>query len=46
MNYPAEGLRRCYLDRKKKSVEDIDYDDMIDMNYSPEEIAEIKGETT
>jgi hypothetical protein len=43
MNYPVEGLRKCYFDRKKKSIEDIDYDDILDMDYSPDEIAQIKG---
>jgi hypothetical protein len=44
MNYPVEGLRRCYFDRKK-SVDNIDDDDILDsdMGYSPDEIAEIKG---
>jgi hypothetical protein len=42
MNYPVDGLRRCYFERKK-SVDTIDDDDILDMDYSPEEIAEIKG---
>jgi hypothetical protein len=42
MNYPIEGLRRCYFDRKK-SVDNIDIDDILDMDYSPDEIAAIKG---
>jgi hypothetical protein len=44
MNYPLEGLRRCYFDRKK-SIDNIDDDDLLDfdMGYSPDEIAEIKG---
>jgi hypothetical protein len=42
MNYPLEGLRKCYFDRKK-SVDNIDDDDLFDMDYSPEEIAAIKG---
>jgi hypothetical protein len=41
MNYSVEGLRRCYFERKK-SFDNIDDDDILDMNYSPEEIAEIK----
>jgi hypothetical protein len=42
MNYPLEGLRRCYFERKK-SVDNIDDGDMLDMDYSPDEIARIKG---
>ena len=42
MNYPVEGLRRCYFDRKR-SVDNIDDDAILDMDYSPEEIAEIRG---
>ena len=42
MNYPLEGLRRCYFDRKKSAV-NFDDDDILDLGYSPEEIAEIKG---
>jgi hypothetical protein len=41
MNYPVEGLRKCYFDRKK-SVENFDENDMLDMGYSPEETFEIK----
>ena len=43
MNYPVDGLRRCYFDRKK-STSNFDDGDLLDMGYSPEEIAEIKGE--
>ncbi len=43
MNYPADGLRRSYFDRKK-STSNFDDDDLIDMGYSPEEIKAIKGE--
>jgi hypothetical protein len=43
MNYPVDGLRRCYLERKK-SASNFDDDDLLDMGYSPEEIAEIKGQ--
>jgi hypothetical protein len=44
MNYPVEGLRKCYLDRKK-STSNFDEEDLLDMDYSPEEIAEIKGKS-
>ncbi len=43
MNYPVEGLRRSYFDRKK-STSNFDDDDLIDMGYTPEEIKSIKGE--
>jgi hypothetical protein len=42
MNYPVEGLRRCYFDRKK-SISNFDDADLIKAGYSPEEIAQIKG---
>ena len=42
MNYPVDGLRRCYFDRKK-SAANFDDDDLFDMGYSPDENAEIKG---
>lgn len=42
MNYPVDGLRRCYFD-EKKNVITFDDSDMLDMGYSPEEIAKIKG---
>jgi hypothetical protein len=42
MNYPLEGLRRSYYDRKK-SVSNFENDDLLDMGYSPDEITEIKG---
>jgi len=42
MNYPIEGLRRCYFD-DKKSVGNFDEDELLDMGYSLEEIAEIRG---
>jgi hypothetical protein len=45
MNYPVEGLRRCYLDRRK-SAENFDDDDILDMGYSPDDNAEIKGKNT
>jgi hypothetical protein len=42
MSYPLEGLRKCYFDRKK-SMDNMDDEDLFDAGYSPEEIAEIKG---
>ena len=42
MNYPIEGLRKCYFDRKK-STANFDDVDLLDMGYSPDEIAEMKG---
>jgi hypothetical protein len=44
MNYPLEGLRKCYFDRKK-SVGNFDDEDLLEQGYSPAEIAEIKGQT-
>ena len=45
MNYPVEGLRKCYFERKK-SATNFEDDDLLDTGYSPDEIAEIKGENT
>ena len=42
MNYPVEGVRRCYFDQKK-SVSNFDDEDLPDMGYTAEEIAQIKG---
>ena len=42
MNYPLEGLRKGYHDRKK-SPANFDDGDMLDLGYSLEEIAAIKG---
>ena len=42
MNYPVEGLRKCYFDTKK-STSNFEDDDLLDMGYSLEEIAAIKG---
>jgi hypothetical protein len=42
MNYPIEGLRKYYFDAKK-STNNFEDDDLLDMGYSLEEIAEIKG---
>jgi hypothetical protein len=37
MNYPVDGLRKVYFDRKK-SISNYDDDDLLEMGYSPEEI--------
>lgn len=42
MNYPIQGLRKSYFD-SKKSVANIDDEEMLDMGYTMEEIAGIKG---
>ena len=42
MNYPLEGLRKNYRDRKK-SPAGFDDDDLLEMGYSHDEIAAIKG---
>jgi hypothetical protein len=42
MNYPVEGLRRCYFDRKK-SLSSYSDEDLLDAGHSPDEIAQIKG---
>ena len=42
MNYPLEGLRRSYFDRKK-STSSIDDDILLDLGYSPDQIVKIKG---
>jgi hypothetical protein len=44
MNYPLEGLRRSYWNRKN-GVAGLDEEGLAgdDMGYTPEEIAEIKG---
>jgi hypothetical protein len=42
MNYTVEGLRKCYFDRKK-SVRNFENEDLLDLGYSPDQIAEIKG---
>ena len=42
MNYPVEGVRNGYFERKK-SPENFDSSDILDMGYSPDEIAAIKG---
>jgi len=43
MNYSIEGLRKCYFDNKK-SMSNFDDDDLLDMGYTEEEIAVIKGD--
>jgi len=42
MNYPIEGLRRHYFE-DKKSVGNFEGNDLLDMGYTREEIAQIKG---
>jgi hypothetical protein len=42
MNYPIDGLRNCYFDAKK-SVTNFEDADLLDLGYSPKEIAAIKG---
>ena len=42
MNYPVEGLRKTYFERKK-STANFDDEDLLNMGYSPEDIAAIKG---
>jgi hypothetical protein len=42
MNYPVEGLRKCYFDRKK-SPSNYDDGDLFDLGYSQAEIAALKG---
>jgi hypothetical protein len=42
MNYPVEWLRKSYFDQKK-SVSNFDDEDLLDLGYSPEDIAQIKG---
>jgi hypothetical protein len=43
MNYPAAWLRTCYAEQKKSAV-NFEDDDLLDMGYSVEEIAQMKGE--
>jgi hypothetical protein len=42
MNFPIDGLRRSYYNRKS-STASFDDEDLADMGYSPDEIADIKG---
>jgi len=42
MNYPAEAVRRAYF-ADKKSTGNFSEDDILDLGYSPEDIALIKG---
>jgi hypothetical protein len=42
MNYPVEGLRKSYFERKQ-SVESVDDEDLLELGLSPDAIAEIKG---
>jgi hypothetical protein len=41
MNYPIEGMRQSYWKRMNQAS-NFDDDDLADLGYSPEEIAEIK----
>jgi hypothetical protein len=44
MNFPVEGLRKSYLDRKdKEAVENIDDEDLAEIGLSQSDIDEIKG---
>jgi hypothetical protein len=43
MNYPVDGLRRVYFDRKK-GPSNIEDEDLLELGYSLEEIEQIKGE--
>ena len=44
MNFPVEGLRKSYLDRKEKeAVENIDDEDLAELGLSQSEIDRIKG---
>jgi hypothetical protein len=43
MNYPIEGMRQSYW-KRKNSAANFDDGDLADLGYSPEEIAEIKGQ--
>ena len=44
MNYPIDGVRKCYSD-KKKAISNYDDADLLDtdMGYSMEDIAKMKG---
>ncbi len=42
MNYPIDGLRRSYYDRKT-STENFDDSDLAELGYTQEEIARIKS---
>lgn len=42
MNYPIEGLRKSYYDRKK-SIEQVPDEEFLDLGYTLEEIAQMKG---
>jgi hypothetical protein len=44
MNFPVDGLRKSYLDRKdKEAVENIDDEDLAELGLSQSEIDQIKG---
>jgi len=42
MNFSIESMRHGYYE-SKKSVTNLDDADILDMGYTPEEIAAIKG---
>ena len=41
MNYPEDGLRKCYFDAKRSAC-NFEDGDLLDLGYSREEIAAIK----
>ena len=44
MNFPVDGLRKSYLDRKdKEAVENIDDEDLAELGHSQAEIDRING---
>ena len=42
MNYPEEWIRRSYFENKK-STGNFEDEDLLEMGYTPEQIAQIKG---
>jgi hypothetical protein len=44
MSYPIEGLRKSYFDRKK-SIENVPDEEFLDLGYTLEEIAQMKGKS-
>jgi hypothetical protein len=42
MNFPVDGLRQSYYNRKT-STESFDDEDLADMGYTQEEVDQIKG---
>jgi hypothetical protein len=44
MNFPVDGLRKSYLERKEKeAVENIDDEDLAELGLSQTDIDQIKG---